>query len=180
MEALVSESGRGVRSIGLSNASEKVVEKVLEYAKIKPAVDQLELHLYNPQLKLIEYLKSKNIVPQAYSPLGSTSSPLLNDEVVVEIARKHSLSPADVLLGWLLKKDVVVLPKSVTESRIVSNIAGSLESYQQLDADDVVKLDGVAAGGKQKRLIMPPWGVEFGFENWPVPAGSPNAWELGF
>ena len=47
------------------------------------------------------YLKSKGIVPEAYSPLGSTGSPLLEDEVAVEIASKHNLKPADVLLAWL-------------------------------------------------------------------------------
>lgn len=62
---------------------------------------QLELHAYNPQHKLIAYLKSKGITPQAYSPLGSTNSPLLKDEVVVDIAKKHALQPADVLLGYL-------------------------------------------------------------------------------
>ena len=57
--------------------------------------------MYNPDHKLAEYLKSKGIVPEAYSPLGSVGSPLLNDEVAVEIASKHNLTPADVLLAWL-------------------------------------------------------------------------------
>ena len=62
---------------------------------------QLELHLYNPDHKLVKYLKSKGIVPEAYSPLGSAGSPLLDDEVAVEVASKHKLKPADVLLAWL-------------------------------------------------------------------------------
>lgn len=64
-------------------------------------LDQLELHLYNPQHKLIAYLKSKGIVAEAYSPLGSTGSPLLNDEVPRGIAENHDLKISDVLLGWL-------------------------------------------------------------------------------
>jgi glycerol 2-dehydrogenase (NADP+) len=143
---------------------------------------QLEIHLYNPQHKLLDYLKSKNIVPQAYCPLGSTNSPLLKDETVVEIAAKHSVSCADVLLGWLrtfypftfdlivttclrtsilrslVKKDLVVLPKSVTPSRITSNLNGALAVYAKLETADVEKLDGVAAAGKQRRLVSPPWG----------------------
>ena len=90
-----------VRAIGLSNASEKTVEEILKTATIPPAVDQLELHLYNPQHELTDYLKRKGIVPQAYSPLGSTGAPLLQDETTVEIAQKHSLQPSDVLLGYL-------------------------------------------------------------------------------
>lgn len=64
---------------------------------------QLELHVYNPQHKLLEYMKSKGITPQAYSPLGSSNSPLLADADVVTIAQHHHLEPANVLLGYLRK-----------------------------------------------------------------------------
>ncbi|KAH0826744.1 NADP-dependent oxidoreductase domain-containing protein [Lanmaoa asiatica] len=147
-----------LRSIGASNFSQMMLERILPTAEIIPAVDQLELHLYNPQLELLDYLKSKTIVPQAYSPLGSTNSPLFTDEVASEIARKYGLNTSDVLLGYLLAKDVVVLPKSVTPGRIEANFTGALAAYDKLTSDDVAKLDGVAAGGKQRRLIMPPWG----------------------
>ncbi|TFY74017.1 hypothetical protein EWM64_g9995, partial [Hericium alpestre] len=99
MEALVAKGK--VRSIGVSNFSEKKLEEILPTAEILPAVNQIELHLYNPSHNLISYLKSKNIVPQAYSPLGSTNSPLMKDELVVELAEKYNLTPADILLGYL-------------------------------------------------------------------------------
>ena len=110
-----------VRSIGVSNFSQKKLEEILPTAEIIPAVDQvrsmvshrasithilvlqLEIHLYNPQHELITYLQSKGIVAQAYSPLGSTGSPLLEDEVAQSVAKKHGLQTADVLLGWLGK-----------------------------------------------------------------------------
>jgi len=130
-------------------------------------VDQLELHIYNPQHKLIAYLRSKGIVPQAYSPLGSSNAPLLTDELVTEIAKKHSLQPADVLLGYLRSKDIVVLPKSVNTARIASNLRGALTGAGKLEKSDVEQLDGVAPGGKQKRFIMPPWPLDLGFEDWP-------------
>lgn len=69
---------------------------------------QLELHLYNPQLKLLDYLKSKTVIPQAYSPLGSTNSPLFTDEMASEIARKYGLEIADVLLGYLRKAHLLI------------------------------------------------------------------------
>ena len=62
---------------------------------------QLELHVYNPQHELLSYMNAQGITPQAYSPLGSTNSPLLTDDVVVQIATKHSLKPSDILLGYL-------------------------------------------------------------------------------
>ncbi|OJA14485.1 hypothetical protein AZE42_06064 [Rhizopogon vesiculosus] len=168
MEAMV-KTGK-VKSIGASNFSQMTLEKILLTAEIIPAVNQLELHLYNPQLKLLEYLKSKGIVPQAYSPLGSTNSPLFDDETATEIAKKHGLkNTSDVLLGYLLAKNAFVLPKSVTPSRIESNLTGAMEAYNALTPEDIKVLDGVAAGGKQKRFIMPPWGIDLGFDDWPVP-----------
>ncbi|KAI8974793.1 Aldo/keto reductase [Trametes punicea] len=167
MEAVLAKGK--VRAIGVSNFSERVLEQdLLPYAKVVPAVDQVELHLYNPQLKLVKYLKSKGIVPQAYSPLGSTNSPLLQDETASALAKKYGLSTADVLLGYLVAKDIVTLPKSVTPARIKSNIQGALAAAKKLKEEDIEKLDGVAASGKQMRLIQPPWGVDLGFDNWPV------------
>ncbi|GBE83892.1 D-galacturonate reductase [Sparassis crispa] len=166
MEAVL-KKGK-VKAIGVSNCSEKVLEEqLLPFAEVVPAVDQLEIHLYNPQHKLVEYLSSKGIVTQAYSPLGSTSSPLLADETAAELAKKYELQPADILLGYLVAKNIVTLSKSVTPARIKANYVGALAAAAKLTKEDIAKLDGVAASGKQKRLISPPWGVELGFDNWP-------------
>ncbi|KIP07209.1 hypothetical protein PHLGIDRAFT_105937 [Phlebiopsis gigantea 11061_1 CR5-6] len=165
MEAVL-KKGK-VRSIGVSNCSEKILEQLLPHASVVPAVNQLEIHLYNPQHELIEYLKARGIVPQAYSPLGSTGSPLLQDETATAIAHKHGLQTSDVLLGYLVAKGYVVLPKSVTPARIASNFTGALAAAKAFTKEDIEKLDGVAASGKQKRLITPPWGVDLGFRNWP-------------
>ena len=160
---------------------------------------QLELHLYNPQHKLVEYLRSKGIYPQAYSPLGSTNSPLFDDELVVELSKKYEAQPAHVLLAYLgqwfihihifssaslpthgkscfisvkcgaehafgypiicstyyaAKKDIIILPKSVTATRILSNLTGTLEVLPKLTSTDLEKLDGLAAAGKQKRYVL--------------------------
>ncbi|KAH9836297.1 Aldo/keto reductase [Rhodofomes roseus] len=166
MEAVL-KKGK-VRAIGVSNVSKRILEtELLPYATVVPAVNQLEIHLYNPQHNLLEYLRSKGIVAQAYSPLGSTNSPLLSDETATEIASKHGLQTPDVLLGYLVAKDIVTLPKSVTPARIASNYTGALAAASKLTKEDIEKLDGVAAAGKQKRLITPPWPVDLGFENWP-------------
>lgn len=63
-----------VKAIGVSNFSQMKLEEILPHAEIRPAVDQLELHLYNPQHNLLKFLKSQGIVPQAYSPLGYARS----------------------------------------------------------------------------------------------------------
>ncbi|KAF8586618.1 Aldo/keto reductase [Ramaria rubella] len=155
-----------VKSIGVSNCSQMKLDEILSTAEIKPAVDQLELHLYNPDHKLLKYLASHGIVPQAYSPLGSTNAPLSTDETVIALAQKYNVEATAVLLGYLVAKSVVTLPKSVTPSRIISNLSGALDFAKRVDKADLETLDGVAASGKQKRFIMPPWPLELGFENW--------------
>jgi len=166
MEVMV-KKGK-VKSIGVSNCSQPRLEYILETAEIAPAVNQLEIHLYNPSHELVAYMKSKGIVAQAYSPLGSTNSPLLQDKDVLRLAEKYSTDAAAILIGYLLAKGMVVLPKSVTPSRITSNIKGSLKVKARLEAEpeELKKLDAIAANGKQHRFIKPPWGVPMGFADW--------------
>lgn len=105
-----------------------MLQKILPYATIKPAVNQIELHIYNPQHNLLAYLKSEGIVAQAYSPLGSTDSPLLKDELVLELAKKYNVDPAQVLIGYLgksislSKKANKKGPNEITRSILMSVI----------------------------------------------------------
>ncbi|KAK5720572.1 hypothetical protein LTR17_014903 [Elasticomyces elasticus] len=118
----VAESGRA-KNIGVSNFGIKHFDKLLNdpSCKTTPAVNQIELHPNNPSPKLIDFCKSKGIHCTAYSCLGSTNSPLAKDETLAKLAEKKGLSVAQVLLVWGLQRGTSVIPKSVTESRIVSN-----------------------------------------------------------
>lgn len=91
-------SGR-VKNIGVSNFAIKNLEILLkdESCKTVPAVNQVELHPNNPSPKLIDYCKEKGIHCTAYSCLGSTNSPLANDEVLKKIAESKGKSTAQVL-----------------------------------------------------------------------------------
>ncbi|KAF9511624.1 hypothetical protein BS47DRAFT_1383305 [Hydnum rufescens UP504] len=132
------------KQIGVSNFSEWMLEtNILPIAKIKPAVNQIELHPYNPQHKLVAYLKKQGIVPVAYSPLGALKRP---------IAFGRSA------------KGIPAIPKSSKPSRILTN-----GSPAQLTPDDVAKLDALSnEPGKQKRFVKLPWGVKLGFEDWDI------------
>ncbi|KZP09720.1 WD40 repeat-like protein [Athelia psychrophila] len=105
------------------------------------------------------------IVAQAYSPWGSTNSPLLRGDTATALAKKYRLQSSDVLLGYLLAQDIVVLPKLVNTG-IASNRIGTVAAVKRL-AEDLQTNDGVAVGGKQKKLIMSDCGIGFGFENRP-------------
>lgn len=159
MEAVLA-SGK-VKAIGVSNFSEIYLDRLAKTWKTVPAVNQVELHPYNPQHKLKAYCEGKGIRLEAYSPLGSNDSPLHDDPEIKKIAEKHGVSVATVLISYQVNRGVVVLPKSVTPKRIDSNL-----QVIKLDADDMKTLDGLAATGKQQRFVSPPWGTDFGYDDW--------------
>jgi len=109
MEALVA-SGK-VKSIGVSNFSELKLNEILPEATIAPTINQLELHVYNPQKKLLAFMAEKGISAQAYSPLGSTDSSLFKDEVVLEVANGHGVEPSAILLAYLSESCLNVFAK---------------------------------------------------------------------
>jgi len=147
------------KAIGLSNCSIPFIEALLADPKttITPAVNQVELHPYLPQHELIQYCKDKGIVVTAFSPLGSTDSPLLKDEDIKKIADKHHANVGQVLISWQVQRNVAVLPKSVTPQRIKDNFV-----KVHLDKEDVSVLDNLYKK-ESKRFIKPPWGINLKF-----------------
>ncbi|KAH7928628.1 Aldo/keto reductase [Leucogyrophana mollusca] len=111
-----------VKAIGVSNFSVEFLERLLKVAKVVPAVNQIELHPSCPQDDVVEYCQKKGIILTAYSPLGSDNSPLLKNPVVNKIADKYSVPPANILISLHANKPGhTVLPKSVTNARILNN-----------------------------------------------------------
>lgn len=128
-------SGR-VRAIGVSNFGIKNLTRLLEAPSttIVPAVNQIELHPYNPSPKLVAFNTSKGIHSSGYSPLGSTNSPLHDDAIIKELAEKYKVSIAQIVLAWGVQSGWSVLPKSVSLDRIVANRDG-LKGWRLDDAD---------------------------------------------
>ncbi|KAG0313358.1 hypothetical protein BGZ99_008951 [Dissophora globulifera] len=155
MEALVA-TGK-VKAVGVSNFSIKNLEKLAAACKTVPAVNQVELHPENPQEELLEYCKSKGIHLTAYSPLGSTDSPLIKLDEVSKIAQKHNSQNANVLIAWARQRGTSVIPKSVTESRIISNFQDI-----ELDEEDLKVLKSLTEGKASFRYCDPAkfWGLD--------------------
>lgn len=144
------------KAIGISNFNIPKVKKLLEsdYVTIVPATNQCELHPYLPQHELFDYCKSKGIVMEAYSPLGSTGAPLLKEVAIAKIAEKYGVSPATVTISWAVSRGTVVLPKSVSEKRIISNI-----KTIDLSTEDVAAISKIYET-TTKRFVSPDWGVD--------------------
>ena len=114
------KSGRA-RAIGVSNFVAFHLDKLLEDAKIVPAVNQIELHPRFSQQPLAAYCEKLGIAVEAWSPLGGTGGNLLDDPVLKKIAEKYQKSTAQVVLRWELQSGIITIPKSTHQARIKAN-----------------------------------------------------------
>jgi diketogulonate reductase-like aldo/keto reductase len=109
-------------AIGLSDVGLPHVQTIYEAARIKPAVVHVESHPYLPEWELLQYCQERGIVLQAFAALGHSSDPnLLQDPVIVGIAKRVNKSPAQVLLAWAIQRGTAPLTSSKTPSRIREN-----------------------------------------------------------
>jgi 2,5-diketo-D-gluconate reductase A len=129
-----------VRAIGVSNFEAEHLERVIAETGVTPAINQVELHPYFQQVGLRREHERLGVLTEAYSPLGQGLE--LEDPAIVEIAQAHGKTPAQAIIRWHLQVGNVVIPKSVTPSRIRENIdvfdfelsEQQLESLAALDA----------------------------------------------
>jgi diketogulonate reductase-like aldo/keto reductase len=113
------QDGRA-RSIGVSNFTVENLERIIEATGVVPAVNQIELHPHLAQSELRRFHAEHGIVTEAWSPL-ERGGELLHDATVTEIAGNHGRTPAQIALRWHIQLGNVVIPKSVTPSRIREN-----------------------------------------------------------
>lgn len=152
MEKLLS-TGK-VKAIGVANFSTVNLKKLLETAKVLPAVDQTEIQPLLPQSKLNAFCKENGIHQTAFGPLGGSGSSLHTDEAIVDIAKARGVATGNVLLSWGIQKGWSVIPKSTTPSRIEANLKDNFE----LTADEMRLIDALAANGG-RRFNRPNWGT---------------------
>jgi len=108
-----------VNAIGVSNYSINELKETIQSSDIVPAINQVEFHPFLYQKDLLRFCKSNSIHPEAYSPL--TRSKRLDDPSVVRISKDYGKTPAQILVRWSLQHDLVVIPKSNHEERILEN-----------------------------------------------------------
>ncbi|XXQ39019.1 NADP-dependent oxidoreductase domain-containing protein [Plasmodiophora brassicae] len=144
-----------VKAIGVSNFTCALLHDLLTYAKVKPAVNQVESHPYCQQRALLAYQQRLGIAFEAYSPLGSggfagkNEPRLLDDPVLHKLAKKYHVDAAKIALRWAVQRGTVVLPKSVHEERIASNI----DVYDFQIEDDDMRL--IATLDKNHHYLRP-------------------------
>lgn len=112
------EAGR-IRSIGVSNFHRRHLEELMKTAKVAPMVNQIRLCPGDTQDDLVSYLREQNILPEAYSPLGSGA--IFEIPEMIALSEKYGKSIAQICIRWSLQMGFLPLPKSVTEVRIEEN-----------------------------------------------------------
>jgi diketogulonate reductase-like aldo/keto reductase len=145
----VLEQGK-VRAIGVSNFMVDHLTKLLETAKIVPAVNQIEVHPYFQQREVQAFGAEHDILTQAWSPIGGITfyregehTSTLDDPAIVRIAEEHSKSPAQVMLRWHLQQGRSVIPKSTKPHRIAENF--DVFDFA-LSADELAAIDALDTG----------------------------------
>ncbi|EON69065.1 hypothetical protein W97_08378 [Coniosporium apollinis CBS 100218] len=156
-EAMVKllETGK-VKSVGVSNFNIRRLTQLLEKTQTVPVVNQIEAHPYLQQPDLFKFCKEHDILIEAYSPLGNnqTGEPrTVDDAKVKELATKLGVDAGQLLASWGVQRGTVVLPKSVTESRIKSNM-----QIFEIPEDVMAELDALE---RHKRFNFPAhWGFD--------------------
>ncbi|UII56738.1 aldo/keto reductase [Cytobacillus spongiae] len=127
-----------VRAIGVSNFHVHHLQDLLSIAEIKPMVNQIEYHPHLTQTEVHEFCKKEGIQLEAWSPLKQGE--LLNDSTITAIAEKHQKSPAQIILRWDLQNEVVTIPKSTKEHRIIEN--ASIFDFE-LSSEEMEQISGL-------------------------------------
>ena len=130
-----------IRAIGVSNFYPDRLVGLCSFAEVKPAVDQVETHVFNQQKKAHEYMEKYGVKHQSWGPFAEGRKDFFTNPVLVGIGRKYGKSSAQTALRFLIQSDVMVIPKSVHRDRMEQNFNvfdftlddGDMEAIRKLD-----------------------------------------------
>lgn len=138
------------RHIGVSNFNISKLSEIMKSASVAPEMNQVELHPFLPQNKLVNFCRDNGILLTAYSPLGSgdrsasikkpDEPSLLENTLIMEIAVKKGITPAQVLIAYSVARGIAVIPKSVNKDRIAQNLSAMDIELSQKDMDALAKI----------------------------------------
>ena len=134
------------RSIGVSNFHATHLKKIIDETGVTPVINQIELHPLLQQRELHAWGTQHHIQTESWSPLAQGGVGVFDHEVIRTLAKKHGKTPAQIVIRWHLDKGFVVIPKSVTPSRIVENF--DVFGFR-LDKEELMEISRLESG---KRL----------------------------
>ena len=141
-----------IKAIGVSNFYPNILTNFCEVVKVKPVVNQVELHPYYTQEKALETMKYYNVVPEAWAPLGGGRYNPFEDEMLKRIATKYNKSVGQVILRWNIQRGVIVIPKSTHVERIKENIDVFDFELNEEEMKQISSLDMGYSGSRAKHF----------------------------
>ena len=145
------EEGK-LKAIGVSNFYPNILTNFCEVVKVKPMVNQVELHPYYTQEKALETMKYYDVIPEAWAPLGGGRYNPFEDEMLKGIAAKYNKSVGQVILRWNVQRGVVVIPKSTHVERIKENIDIFDFELNEEEMKQISSLDMGYSGSRAKHF----------------------------
>ncbi len=139
MEELYRE-GR-IRAIGVSNFQPDRLMDLMVHNEVVPAVNQIETHPFNQQIKTQKFLQENNVQIESWGPFAEGKNNIFENELLLSMAEKYKKTVAQVILRWLTQRGVVVIPKSVRKERIVENFSIFDFELSPEDMDAIGTLD---------------------------------------
>lgn len=130
-----------IRAIGVSNFYPDRLVDLCSFAEVKPAINQVETHVFQQQKKAHDYMEKYGVQHQSWGPFAEGRKDFFTNPVLVEIGRKYGKSSAQVALRFLIQSDVVVIPKSVHKERMEQNFDVFDFTLDNTDMEAIRKLD---------------------------------------
>ena len=134
------EEGK-IRAIGISNHYADRMVEFANFVKIKPMINQMEIHPLNQQNELKEWANKYDIQLEAWAPFGEGRNGLFENETLKRIGQKYGKTNAQVMLRWQLQRGIVVIPKSIHKERMIENLSVFDFKLSQTDMEQISKMD---------------------------------------
>jgi 2,5-diketo-D-gluconate reductase A len=141
MEGLYKEGK--VRAIGVSNFNMNQISDLVKQHAVVPAINQVETHPFSQKTEMQNVLKSQGIQLESWAPFAQGRKNLFNQELLVSLSSKYNKSVAQVVLRWLIQREVVAIPKSSSKERIIENF--NVFDFE-LSADDMATIKSLDKG----------------------------------
>lgn len=130
-----------IRAIGVSNFHSDRVMDLIVHNKVVPAVSQVETHPFNQQIETQRFLQENNVRIQSWGPFAEGKNDLFGNQILRSISRKYNKSVAQVVLRWLIQRNIIAIPKSVRKERIEENFDVFDFQISPEDMDAIMALD---------------------------------------
>ena len=114
------EAGK-IRAIGVSNFLPYKLLDLMLFNKIPPAVNQIETHPFNQQIEAASFLNEHKVQVESWAPFAEGKNDIFNNELLASLASKYNKSIAQIILRWMIQRNIVVIPKTITKERMVEN-----------------------------------------------------------